>query len=154
MYGCTSLETLILPPNIKKIGCSFLEGCTHIKELNLSHLTKLTHIDYKFFKNCINLETFILPSNVEYIGRSFLEGCTHIKELNLLHLIKLNYDNLFENNLLVFIQVNKSMKWKLQHKSLNCLVSNKFNSFNIQSLYHFTTHVILNVNLNIHLGIL
>jgi hypothetical protein len=157
LKGCRSLEILILPPNIDYIGSLFLKGCTNVKQLKLSNLTKLTCIREFFLENCINLKTLILPPTIKYIGDSFLKGCTNIKELNLSHLTKLtDCNNLVKNNSLVFVQVNKSMKWKLEHKSLSCLVANKtkFKLIKEKSLYYFITHVILNASLNIQLGIL
>jgi hypothetical protein len=113
------------------------------------HLTILTQIGNSFLYRCTSLKTLILPPTIKYIGQSFLGRCTNI---NLSQLINLtNYDNLFLNKLLVFVQVNKSMKWKLEYKLLVCSVSNepKLNSIKEKSLYHFTTYVALNVSLNI-----
>jgi hypothetical protein len=155
LKNCKSLETLILPPNIQHIFGSFLKGCINIKKVDLSYLTHLTNIYDLFLKKCTSLETLILPSNIEYIGYgSFLEGCTKIKELNVLHMQN-NCCNKITTKAL--IQVNgKLMNWNLNYKSLTLFVSNtnKCNSIKGKALYHFTTHIILNVGLNIQLGIL
>jgi len=135
-----------------------LEGCTNIKELDISHLTQVTLIGNLFLKGCTSLETLILPPNIEYIARSFLEECTNIKELNVSHMQN-NCCNKITTNALIKVKVNeKLMNWNLNYKSLTLFVSNpttnKCNSIKGKSLYHFTTHIILNVRLNIQLGIL
>ena len=151
------LKKLILPTDIQYIGSFFLIGCKSIKEINLSNLTKLTHINNTFLRKCTLLETLILPPNIEQIEYSFLEDCTNITEVNLSYLTKLTKWNISNLNIyLVFIVSNslniQNYPTKLKYKSL--IFINSFHQINRKSINNFTKHVILNVKLNIHLGII
>jgi hypothetical protein len=153
LHNCTSLEILILPPNITYIDMLFLKGCSNVKEINMSNLLNLGTINHSFLKDCTSLKTLILPPNIKYIYSPFLEGCVNITELNLSHLINLtNCNSLFEGNSLVFLIGNNYSTYGLKYKSSTFLVSGK--KYVFQSLYHFTTHVIFNFPINIHIGIL
>ncbi|CAO4835588.1 MAG: hypothetical protein CNLJKLNK_00470 [Holosporales bacterium] len=51
--------------------------------LDLSGLTKVTKIDYKFLSNQVELTKVILPPHVTHIGGSFLWGCTALRKIDL-----------------------------------------------------------------------
>lgn len=89
--GCTSLETVKLPPTLEKIDrATFLE-CKNLKTIDLSG-TRLIEIggvwrdsgdSYGAFTNCTALETIKFPATLKKISASAFSDCTNLKEVDL-----------------------------------------------------------------------
>ena len=76
---CTSLETIIIPGTVKKIGSSAFNGCKNLKNLVISH--GVTEIDYGAFNKCSSLETLELPDSITKLATSAFAGCSSIKSV-------------------------------------------------------------------------
>jgi len=71
-----------------KIGDCFLEKCSNLTTIDLSHLSQVTRIGDWFLYNCSSLTTIDLSplSQVTQIGMFFLSGCSNLTTIDLSHL--------------------------------------------------------------------
>ena len=69
----SSLETIVLGENVRKIsGCAF-DLCKNLKKVVLN--SSLESICRSAFSNCENLENIVIPKSVKYIGYvAFTQG--------------------------------------------------------------------------------
>ena len=67
-YGCIKLESVILPPALKRIGEEFY-NCSSLKTIDFSQCTQLEEIGDQAFYQCA-LKEIVIPDSVEVIGRS------------------------------------------------------------------------------------
>ncbi len=89
--GCISLETVIIPEEIKSIGDGAFDGCTAIRQatiptIAISYIPKNslqtvvlnsgTNIPASAFSRCITLTSVTIPDSVTSIGASAFSGCT------------------------------------------------------------------------------
>jgi BspA type Leucine rich repeat region (6 copies) len=79
LVDCTSITTLILPPEMTSIGFDFLYNCISLTSLTLS--TKLISIGFNFLNNCTSLINLTLPTRITFIRRYFLNNCTSLTSL-------------------------------------------------------------------------
>ena len=63
MFGCTSLTSVKLPPNVEELRAVFLCGCTSLTEIDLSSMVKVTKLPYRFMVGCTSLTLTKLPPN-------------------------------------------------------------------------------------------
>ena len=103
-FASTSIKTLILPNNLKKIGESAFDGCHHLEKVTFNsnlksickgaflgciHLKKillphsLEMIDGEAFRLCESLESAIIPDSVIVLGRSVFSSCKNLKSVTL-----------------------------------------------------------------------
>jgi hypothetical protein len=96
-YGCSSLESVILPETLKCIGEGAFANCVAIKKVvitssvrrigdsafaNCSNMTSitlpsasLTEIGSYAFANCSSLKSIVIPEGVIHIGKTAFEEC-------------------------------------------------------------------------------
>ena len=71
-YGCTSLESVILPSTLTSLGEEVFKGCTALKTAEFQKVENvdwtLTTISMGAFALCSSLEGVVLPASVEEIG--------------------------------------------------------------------------------------
>ena len=84
--GCTSLESITLPQNIRTIDYSAFADCSNLKTVTfgggLTGSNKkdvLVNINGSSFKNCSSLEVVEFPSTVKSVGQSAFEGCNKLQ---------------------------------------------------------------------------
>jgi hypothetical protein len=92
--GCTSLTSVTLGSNIGYLGGFIFEGCSALKEVDLSMIKVYTpdtvivtpgynhrwHMSLQgIFKDCTSLVDIKLPEGIAWLDRTF-EGCTSITE--------------------------------------------------------------------------
>ena len=68
-YEFIKLESVILPPTIKRIGKSSFYKCSSLKTIDFSQCTQLEEIGDQAFYKCA-LKEIVIPDSVEVIGRS------------------------------------------------------------------------------------
>ena len=102
--GCTSLKTVLLPPNLDRIDnsafesctsldniefpntllvinwCAF-QNCTSLTSLNLSDCNDLGTIEGHAFEGCTSLETAYLPESLNWIGENAFKDCRNLVNL-------------------------------------------------------------------------
>ena len=79
--NCAALEVVVLNNRLGKIPANMFEGCSALKELDLSDFANLTEIsDYAFYRS--GLATVALPTALQVVGESAFEE-TKITEIAL-----------------------------------------------------------------------
>ncbi len=97
--GCTELESISIPSNIKSIGAMAFSGCTSLESVTLNNgllyigdsafygCTSLTEIrvpesvkqvDDHAFGSCSSLESLYLPGTIKEIGYDICEDCDRV----------------------------------------------------------------------------
>jgi hypothetical protein len=91
--SCTRLESILLPPGLKKIGTAAktgffktdvgktFSGCSSLRDIILPD--GLTLIGRQSFTNCSSLETMTIPNTVTTIGDYAFSNCTSLRECNI-----------------------------------------------------------------------
>ena len=78
-----SLQSLILPSTLKRIGDEAFIFCEKLKKMDLSNCTALQEIGNKAFNYCHGLEEVILPDSIEIIGDDAFADCEKLKKIDL-----------------------------------------------------------------------
>ena len=78
MSGCTSLTSIILPPNVVELGVWVFSDCTKLTSLDMSSLTGVKKLPGHFMSGCTSLTSIILPPIVEELGVRVFSGCTKL----------------------------------------------------------------------------
>ncbi len=79
--GCTSLEKVKLPKNLKKIGNKAFYRCSSLKEIELPET--ITDIEWSAFAFCISLESIKIPQNVKTIEQDAFYECIKLKSIDI-----------------------------------------------------------------------
>lgn len=87
---CTSLTTILIPKNVKKIGFSTFLPCTSLKTVIFENNSLLKSIEGKYndkaylgvFSDCTALTSIRIPANVESIGATAFKGCAALKSVS------------------------------------------------------------------------
>lgn len=80
----TSLQRVILPASLTKIGESAFSGCTNltgIETISEDVSLNIEEIGASAFYNCTSLEKITLPASLTYIGNSAFAGCSKLTEI-------------------------------------------------------------------------
>lgn len=103
-YGCSGLESVIIPDNVTYIGDAAFEDCSSLESVSftgtptievisdeifygcgsLTNITipgSVTFIGYGAFSRCTALTSIVIPNNVTYIGMCAFEMCDHLEEV-------------------------------------------------------------------------
>jgi hypothetical protein len=67
-YGCTNIETVVLPDTITEIGVGAFSNCSNLSDINLGE--DIISINEECFYSCTSLQDIILPDNIESIGNN------------------------------------------------------------------------------------
>lgn len=78
-FNCCSIESLVLPKNIREIGIGAFFKCFALKEIVMPD--EITHIYSTAFGVCDALETIKLPSHLVHLGGYAFTHCSHLREL-------------------------------------------------------------------------
>ena len=79
--GCTSLESITLPKNLKEIEYDVFNGCTNLKSIEIP--SSVTKIGSDAFEACTSLETVKLGAAVTEIGSGAFTKCTSLKSIEI-----------------------------------------------------------------------
>ena len=89
--GCTSLTTILIPKNVKKIGFSTFANCSALQSVIFESDSKLEEIAggfwpfskraYGAFINCSALSSISIPSKVNKIGPAAFKGCIALESV-------------------------------------------------------------------------
>ena len=77
-YNCSSIETVVIPESVTKIGGSAFYGCSSLKQVIFEGNSQLEYIDGSAFENCTSLIEFVIPSNVAVIWSNAFYRCTNL----------------------------------------------------------------------------
>lgn len=78
-YGCLSIESVVLPDSIEKIGAHAFSNCTQLKRVVLGkHIEMMGEFA---FEACQNLQGIVIPSSVETIGCGVFYQCNKMESI-------------------------------------------------------------------------
>ena len=83
MYGCTSLTSITLPPNVEVLGERALGGCSSLVSLDMSALKNMKTLPFCFMRSCTSLTSITLPSQVEDLGFAAFSGCSSLASVDM-----------------------------------------------------------------------
>lgn len=102
--GCTGLENLYIPDNIKYIYDNAFSGCTSLEVVRIPNATMGSAV----FAGCTGLENVDFVNNVETIGSAQFAMCSSIKTISLPNTLTAIYQNAFAGcTALTTITINK-----------------------------------------------
>ena len=93
-FACTSLKSIVLPAEIEFIGEKAFEDCTALESITLS--AKLKEIGAASFRNCNELTELIFPEGFEKIGARAIASCEKLKSITLPSTLTLIGNKAFE----------------------------------------------------------
>ena len=77
-FAYSSLQSIVIPQNVTKIGRAAFENCSNLYGANLYAATGLKSLPYALFYNCNRLERVVLPSSVNSIGYNAFGYCNNL----------------------------------------------------------------------------
>ena len=78
-FNCPSLEEVVLPRHLEKIGRRAFHSCPAITNIALPNTLKI--IGSQAFANCTSLSNIVLPESLEEIADRAFSGCDSFTEL-------------------------------------------------------------------------
>ena len=77
--GCTSLQSLVIPDSVPKIGGWAFNGCTSLPSVVIPD--SVTYIDRDAFSGCTSLQSVVIPDSVTKIGGRAFNCCTSLQSV-------------------------------------------------------------------------
>ena len=78
-FGCTSLQSVVIPDSVTKIGERAFSGCTFLQSIIIPD--SVTKIGDYAFSGCTSLQSVVIPDGVTYIGDYAFSGCTSLQSV-------------------------------------------------------------------------
>lgn len=78
-FNCSSIESIVIPNNIREVGIGAFYKCVNVKEIVIPD--KVTHINSTAFGVCNSLESITLPSALVHLGGYAFTHCGNLKEV-------------------------------------------------------------------------
>lgn len=79
--GCKSLQEIVIPESVYKIGHGAFRGCSALNYIRMTD--GLAVIEERAFANCIKLTAVKVPNSVTYIGLGTFEDCSNLANLSI-----------------------------------------------------------------------
>ena len=79
-YGCSSIETVMLPANLKTIGSNAFMNCSALTKINLP--ASISYIGASAFENT-SIESVALPQSVSSVSARTFYACSNLKSVTL-----------------------------------------------------------------------
>ena len=77
--GCTSLQSVVIPDGVTYIGDYAFSGCTSLQSAVIPD--SVTEIGSSAFYGCESLQSVVIPDGVTYIGDRAFEGCKSLQSV-------------------------------------------------------------------------
>jgi hypothetical protein len=74
--NCTSLESIVIPNNVREIMQQAFKGCTSLKDI--TYPTDLISLGGGAFEGCTSLDSFVAPSKLIRVEGEVFKGCTSL----------------------------------------------------------------------------
>ena len=81
LIDSTSIKSITIPNNIKKIGSYAFSDCTNLKNVTIGNSVK--RIEDGAFYNCSGLTSITIPDSVTSIRSSAFQGCTGLTNVTI-----------------------------------------------------------------------
>ena len=98
--GCSSLEKITLPQNLKTIAGYMFTGCTALKEIAIPN--SVTTIERSAFEGCENLEKVVFSQNIKKIEENAFKQCPKLRDIILPESLQHIHSHTFENNVSIY----------------------------------------------------
>lgn len=92
-YGCSNLETLVLPVNVTSIGEAAISSCGNLKDVVIPE--GVVSIGLAAFNGCKGLTTIQLPNGLKSLGGDVFHSCTNLQSIVIPSGVKEIYANSF-----------------------------------------------------------
>ena len=79
--NCTGLVSVVLPEGLTTIGTSAFYGCTGLVSVTIP--SSVTTIETQAFSGCSSLDTVVLPSGVTTLGSGAFRNCSGLTSVNI-----------------------------------------------------------------------
>ena len=79
--NCTGLVSVVLPEGLTTIGTSSFYGCTGLVSVTIP--SSVTTIETQAFSGCSSLDTVVLPSSVTTLGSGAFRNCSGLTSVNI-----------------------------------------------------------------------
>ena len=84
-FSLTDIETLELPPSLKKISCTAFDNCKKLKSVTIHEGIERFgdggYDQFRMFENCVALESINIPASLTDLGYKPFMGCTALKNI-------------------------------------------------------------------------
>lgn len=80
-HGCTSLQTIDIPNNVKNIRDYAFIGCTSLQHIDIPNSVK--SIGKGAFLKCISIQSIDIPNSVESIRKGAFAGCASLQSIDI-----------------------------------------------------------------------
>jgi len=77
--NCSSLNSIILPNTISRIGGEAFRECTNLELIDIP--ASISVIEYSAFTGCSNLKSITIPSSVTAIGNEIFSQCAKLEDV-------------------------------------------------------------------------
>jgi hypothetical protein len=77
----TNIESITIPPSVKKIGSGVFKGCLKLSSVNIQ--AKIEELSYCTFECCKSLKTIIIPDSVKEIHTHAFMDCCALESIKL-----------------------------------------------------------------------
>ena len=79
--GCTSLQSIVIPNSVTKIGSFTFSGCTSLQSIEIPN--SVTEIGAHAFRNCTSLQSIDIPNSVTEIESHAFSCCTSLQSIDI-----------------------------------------------------------------------
>ncbi len=79
--GCDMIKSIIIPPNVIKIGAGAFMHCRSLQSIKLPE--KLQEIDDGAFEGCTNITEVVMPNSIRDLGKFAFCGCAALQSVTL-----------------------------------------------------------------------
>jgi len=114
-----TLESIVIPDSVIRIGDNAFNGCVKLEKIELPE--KLEYIGYYAFCHCPMLTSIELPSGVSYIGMGAFKCCTGLKSITMnCKVAEINYETFISCTNLTEITLNNNLKMIYEGSFYRC----------------------------------
>ena len=79
--GCSSLKSIIIPKNVTEIETSAFANCTSLETVIFEDDSRLTTMGQSVFQNCTKLKNIVLPDGLQTMNSYVFQGCTSLRSI-------------------------------------------------------------------------
>lgn len=80
-YGCTSLQSIVIPNSVTEIGVRAFSGCTSLQSIVIPD--SVTQIGELAFSDCSSVQSIIIPDSVTRIEGGAFCNCTSLQSIKI-----------------------------------------------------------------------
>lgn len=126
-YGCTDIESIVIPSSIVKIESETFSGCTALWQIIIPN--NVVSIGDGAFSKCTSLSSISFPNSVEHIGGGALFGCKGLTAIHIPANVKeIGEDVLCECKNLTSIVVDEKNNYYDSRNQCNAIIESNSNT--------------------------